>query len=40
MCIYIFMFLEKNVSQGKKRSLELDNDNAKHSPPKVSNIQY
>lgn len=38
VCIY---FIEKNVSQGKKRSLEPDNDNTKNSsPPKVCIIQY
>jgi len=34
-----FNFLEKSVSQGKKRSLESDNDDTKSSsPPRVSTM--
>lgn len=33
----ILIFIEKSVSQGKKRSLESDNDDTKSSsPPRVS----
>lgn len=35
--IFILIFLEKSGSQGKKRSLESDNDDTKSSsPPRVS----
>lgn len=32
-------FLEKSAVQGKKRSLESDNDDTKTSPPRVSTIR-
>lgn len=37
---YNFIFLEKAITQGKKRSLEPDNDTKSSSPPKVSIIQF
>lgn len=31
-----FIFLEKSTIQGKKRSLDSDNEDTKSSPPRVS----
>jgi len=36
LTLYILLFLEKSATQGRKRTLESDNDENKSSPPRVS----